>query len=49
MPQLLNVNNYHYRRGGAEVVYFGHGEMFAEHGWDIDWFSMKPAKSVGYE
>jgi glycosyltransferase involved in cell wall biosynthesis len=41
MPRLLNVNNYHYRRGGAETVYLGHGAMFAERGWDIDWFSMK--------
>jgi glycosyltransferase involved in cell wall biosynthesis len=41
MPRLLNVNNYHYRRGGAEVVYFGHGAMFGERGWDVDWFSMK--------
>jgi glycosyltransferase involved in cell wall biosynthesis len=41
MPHLLNVNNYHYRRGGAEAVYLGHGAMFADAGWSIDWFSMK--------
>lgn len=41
MPRLLNINNYHYRRGGAEVVYLGHGTMFAENGWDSDWFSMR--------
>lgn len=40
-PRLLNVNNYHYRRGGAETVYLGHGAMFAEAGWGVDWFSMK--------
>lgn len=41
MPRLLNINNYHYRRGGAEAVYLGHGAMFAEAGWTSDWFAMK--------
>ncbi len=41
MPRLLNINNYHYRRGGAEVVYLGHGAMFAAAGWASDWFAMK--------
>ncbi len=41
MRRLLNVNNYHYRRGGAESVYLAHGEMFAAAGWETDWFSMK--------
>lgn len=41
MPRLLNINNYHYRRGGAEVVYLGHGAMFASAGWASDWFAMK--------
>lgn len=50
MPRLLNVNNYHYRRGGAEVVYLGHGTMFANAGWATDWFSMKhPNNPVGTE
>lgn len=46
VPRLLNVNNYHYRRGGAEVVYLEHGEMFARQGWDIDWFSMRHPSNV---
>lgn len=41
MPHLLNVNNYHYRRGGAETVYLEHGKLFASAGWSVDWFSMK--------
>jgi len=46
MPRLLNINNYHYRRGGAEVVYLGHGEMFAAQGWASDWFSMKHPSNI---
>ena len=40
MPTLLNVNNYHYRRGGADVLYLEHGRMFREQGWDVADFSM---------
>ncbi len=40
MRRLLNVNTYHYRRGGADAVYFDHGAMFAASGWDCGWFAM---------
>lgn len=41
MPRLLSVNNYHYRRGGSEAVYFGHAELFERSGWENAYFSMR--------
>lgn len=46
MPKLLNVNNYHYRRGGSDVVYLEHGEMFKRAGWDVSWFAMQHAENL---
>ena len=34
MPRLLNINSYHYRRGGADAVYFDHAQLMGEHGYD---------------
>jgi glycosyltransferase involved in cell wall biosynthesis len=50
---LLNINNYHYRRGGAEAVYFDQTELFEQRGWTVTSFSMKhaanlPADSAAY-
>ncbi|ACP23354.1 polysaccharide biosynthesis protein, putative (plasmid) [Sinorhizobium fredii NGR234] len=39
--RLLAINNYFYRRGGAEVVFFDHMSMFAEIGWDVVPFAMR--------
>jgi len=33
MPALLSLNSYHYRRGGSDVVYFEHEEMYRRQGW----------------
>ncbi len=41
MPALLNVNNYHYLRGGAETVFFQHARVFTAAGWKVVPFSMK--------
>ncbi len=38
--RLLAINNYFYRRGGAEAVFFDHMSMFGEIGWDIVPFAM---------
>jgi len=38
--RLLSINNYYYRRSGAEVVYFSHNALFGDSGWDIVPFSM---------
>jgi len=39
--RLLSINNYHYRRGGAEVLFLEHNRLFAEHGWDVVPFAMR--------
>jgi glycosyltransferase involved in cell wall biosynthesis len=40
MPRLLNINNYHYRRGGADIVYLEHAALFEGLGWDCSFFAM---------
>lgn len=40
MPRLLNINSYHYRRGGADIVYLEHAALFASLGWDCSYFAM---------
>lgn len=39
--RLLAINNYFYRRGGAEAVFFDHMAMFADIGWDVMPFAMQ--------
>jgi glycosyltransferase involved in cell wall biosynthesis len=39
MPQLLAINNYYYRRGGSEVVFFEHNRLFEDAGWRVAPFS----------
>ncbi|WP_429811198.1 glycosyltransferase family 4 protein [Ensifer sp. B1-9] len=39
--RLLAINNYFYRRGGAEAVFFDHMKMFGEIGWDVVPFAMQ--------
>lgn len=38
---LLAINNYFYRRGGAEAVFFDHMAMFDAIGWDVVPFAMQ--------
>jgi glycosyltransferase involved in cell wall biosynthesis len=45
MPRLLSVNNYYYRRGGAESVFFEHNRLIAGAGWDVVPFSMQHAEN----
>lgn len=45
MPKLLNVNSYHYRRGGSDAVYFDHAALLASQGWDNGFFSMQHPKN----
>ena len=40
MSKLLSMNSYHYRRGGADAVYFEHDALFREAGWDTAVFAM---------
>lgn len=41
MAKLLSLNNYHYRRGGSDVVFLEHDIMFKNNGWDSAVFSMQ--------
>lgn len=45
MPKLLNMNTYHYRRGGSDVVYLEHGELFERKGWESGYFAMQHPKN----
>jgi glycosyltransferase involved in cell wall biosynthesis len=45
MATLLSVNNYYYRRGGAESVFFEHNRMFEEVGWRVVPFAMRHPKN----
>ena len=41
MPRLLAINNYYYRRGGAEVVFLEQNRLFEEIGWEVPVFCMR--------
>lgn len=45
MTNLLNVNNYHYRRGGSDVVYLEHAELMEGQGMRNGFFSMHHPKN----
>jgi glycosyltransferase involved in cell wall biosynthesis len=41
MPnKLLSLNNYHYRRGGADMVFLEHDTLFRNLGWETAVFAM---------
>lgn len=46
MPRLVSVNSYHYRRGGADAVYFDHAALLESLGWENAYFSMHHAENV---
>ena len=43
---LLSVNNYYYRRGGAEVAFLDHNRLLCEQGWRVVPFCMKHARNL---
>ncbi len=43
MASLLSINNYYYRRGGADVVFLEQNKIFKQLGWTVTPFSMKHA------
>lgn len=49
MPKLLLLNNYHYRRGGADVVYLEQAKMFRERGWEVAQIAMQHPKNEDSE
>lgn len=46
MPTLLSINNYYYRRGGAEVVFLEQNRMFEDSGWDVVPFAMQHSDNL---
>lgn len=46
MLNLLNINNYHYHRGGADVVYLGHAALMECQGFNNAFFSMQHPKNL---
>ncbi|MCP4563035.1 MAG: glycosyltransferase family 4 protein [Bosea sp.] len=40
-PRLLAINNYFYRRGGAESVFLDQIDLFAAAGWEVVPFAMR--------
>lgn len=47
--RLLAINNYFYRRGGAEAVFLDHMSMFSEGGWDVVPFAMSHPQNLPSE
>jgi glycosyltransferase involved in cell wall biosynthesis len=43
--RVLLVNNCHYRRGGADVVYLNTGELLSKMGHDVSYFSTNSPKN----
>ena len=37
--KVLLINNFHYRKGGTETVYFGMADMLRRHGHEVIFFS----------
>lgn len=46
MARLLSVNNYHYRRGGSDVVYLDHAALMESQGWRNGFFAMHHPKNL---
>lgn len=49
MPTLLSINNYYYRRGGAEVVFLEQNRLFEEIGWQVVPFAMQHPNNLASE
>lgn len=45
MNKVLSINNYHYRRGGSDVVYLEHAELMESQGMSNAFFSMNHPKN----
>lgn len=44
-PKLLSLNNYNYRRGGSDAVFFDHDQMFSNKQWETASFAMHHPKN----
>lgn len=45
MRRILLINSYHYRRGGADVVYLEQGRLLRQMGWHVVEFAMRHPKN----
>jgi glycosyltransferase involved in cell wall biosynthesis len=45
--KILQINNCHYRRGGADVVYLNTGQLLEKHGHQVIYFSTKSLSNIG--
>ena len=43
---LISINNYFYRRGGAEAVFLEQNRLFEEIGWQVVPFAMRHQKNI---
>jgi glycosyltransferase involved in cell wall biosynthesis len=46
LSTLLSINNYNYRRGGAEVVFLEQNSLLRSVGWNVVPFAMRHAKNL---
>ena len=44
--KILLVNKFHYRKGGAETVYFDTADIFVKQGNDVHFFSTKNKENI---
>ncbi len=44
-PTLLSINNYHYRRGGADALFLEENRLLRRSGWNVVPFSMNHEKN----
>lgn len=44
--KILLINNYHFRHGGSETVYFNTADLLREHGHEVFFFSLKREENV---
>ena len=45
--RILQINNCHFHRGGADVVYLNTGKLLKSNGNDVSYFSIK--NELNYE
>lgn len=47
--KILKINNFHYRRGGSEAVYFNTAELLKKYGHEVIFFSSKMPENLPCE
>ncbi len=47
--KVLMINNYHFRKGGADAVYFNTAELLKQNGHEVYFFSAKSAETIPCE